>query len=87
MRNLNTVRLKNVPKIMKKKNQVMKLGGIQTQAVKHLICFTTMLYKYLYLQLGNGNPLHCSCLENPRDGGAWWAAVYGVTESDTTEAT
>ena len=27
---------------------------------------------------GNGNPLHCSCLENPRDGGAWWAAVYGV---------
>ena len=37
---------------------------------------------------GNGNPLQCSCLENPRDGVAWWAAVYGVaTESDTTEAT
>ena len=32
---------------------------------------------------GNGNPLQCSCLENPRDGGAWWAAVYGVTESWT----
>ena len=32
---------------------------------------------------GNGNPLQCSCLENPRDGGAWW----GLTESDTTEAT
>ena len=32
---------------------------------------------------GNGNPLHCSCLENPRDGGAWWAAVYGVTWSRT----
>ena len=32
---------------------------------------------------GNGNPLHCSCLENPRDGGAWWAAVYGVTQSQT----
>ena len=29
---------------------------------------------------GNGNPLQCSCLENPRDGGAWWAAVYGVTQ-------
>ena len=28
---------------------------------------------------GNGNPLQCSCLENPRDGGAWWAAVHGVT--------
>ena len=36
---------------------------------------------------GNGNPLQCSCLESPRDGGAWWAAVYGVAESDTTEAT
>ena len=32
---------------------------------------------------GNGNPLQCSCLENPRDGGAWWAAVYGVPQSRT----
>ena len=32
---------------------------------------------------GNGNPLQCSCLENPRDGGAWWAAVSGVTRSRT----
>ena len=32
---------------------------------------------------GNGNPLQCSCLENPRDGGAWWAAVYGVSQSWT----
>ena len=32
---------------------------------------------------GNGNPLQCSCLENPRDGGAWLAAVYGVTQSRT----
>ena len=32
---------------------------------------------------GNGNPLQCSCLENPRDGAAWWAAVYGVTQSRT----
>ena len=31
----------------------------------------------------NGNPLQCSCLENPRDGGAWWAAVHGVTKSRT----
>ena len=32
---------------------------------------------------GNGNPLQCSCLENPRDGGAWWAAVYWVAQSQT----
>ena len=32
---------------------------------------------------GNGNPLQCSCLENPRDGGTWWAAVYGVAQSRT----
>ena len=32
---------------------------------------------------GNGNPLQCSCLENPRDGGAWWAAVYGIAQSRT----
>ena len=32
---------------------------------------------------GNGNPLQCSCLENPRDSGAWWAAVYGVSQSRT----
>ena len=32
---------------------------------------------------GNGNPLQYSCLENPMDGGAWWAAVYGVAQSQT----
>ena len=36
---------------------------------------------------GGGSPLQCSCLESPRDGGAWWAAVSAVAESDTTEAT
>ena len=35
------------------------------------------------LEKENGNPLQCSCLENPRDGGAWWAAVYGVVQSRT----
>ena len=32
---------------------------------------------------GNGNPVQCSCLENPRDGGAWWADIYGVSQSWT----
>ena len=32
---------------------------------------------------GKGNPLQCSCLENPRGGGAWWAAIYGVAQSQT----
>ena len=35
------------------------------------------------IEEGNGNPLQCSCLENPRDGGAWWAAVCGVAQSQT----
>ena len=36
-----------------------------------------------WASLGNGNPLQCSCLENPRDGGGLWAAVYGVAQSRT----
>ena len=41
------------------------------------------LFIYLYTGEGNGNPLRCSCLKNPRDGGALWAAIYGVTQSWT----
>ena len=45
---------------------------------------TERLHFYFLLSCigeGNGNPLQCSCLENPRDGGAWWAAIYGVEQS------
>ena len=41
----------------------------------------SVTFNILILGERNGNPLQCSCLENPRDGGAWWAAVYGVTQS------
>ena len=40
-------------------------------------------FSLLCIGEGNGNPLQCSCLENPRDRGAWWAAVYGVAQSRT----
>ena len=51
---------------------------------------TERLHFHFYLSCigeGNGNPLQYSCLDNPRDRGAQWVAVYGVTELDTTEAT
>ena len=38
---------------------------------------------FLLFGEGNGTPLQCSCLENPMDGGAWWAAVHGVAKSQT----
>ena len=40
-------------------------------------------FSLLCIGEGNGNPLQCSCLENPRDGGAWWAAVYRVAQRRT----
>ena len=40
-------------------------------------------FSFSCLGEGNGNPLQYSCLENPRDGGAWWAAIYGVARSRT----
>ena len=40
-------------------------------------------FSLLCIGEGNGNTLQCSCLENPRDGGAWWAAVHGVVKSQT----
>ena len=44
---------------------------------------TTERLSLSHIGEGNGNPLQCSCLENPRDGGAWWAAVYGLAQSWT----
>ena len=43
----------------------------------------TLTFHFPCIGEGNGNPLQSSCLESPRDRGAWWAAVYGVTQSWT----
>ena len=55
------------------------------EKLSQLTCFLINFYWSLAALHGegNGNPLQCSCLENPRDGGAWWAAVYGVAQSQT----
>ena len=53
-------------------------GGLQSMGSRRVWATSLSLF---CIGEGNGNPLQCSCLENPRDGGAWWAAVYGVAES------
>ena len=60
-------------------------GGLQSMGLLRVgHDWATSLYFLLScIGEGNGNPLQCSCLENLRDGGAWWAAVYGVTQSWT----
>ena len=50
---------------------------------KHILCWLHFHFSLSCIGEGNGNPLQCSCLENPRDGGAWWAPIYGVTQSRT----
>ena len=60
-------------------------GRLQSMGSKKLDTTERIHFHFLLSCIGegNGNPLQCSCLENPRDGGAWWAAVYGVTQSRT----
>ena len=62
-----------------------ELGGLQSMGSLR-VGTTEQLHFHFSLSCigeGNGNPLQCSCLENPSDGGAWWAAVYGVAQSRT----
>ena len=61
-----------------------RLQSMESQSRTRLNDFTfTFHFSLSYIGEGKGNPLQCSCLENPRDGGAWWAAVHGVAESWT----
>ena len=60
-------------------------GGLQSMGVAKSDTTERLHFHFSLLCIGegNGNPLQCSCLENPKDGGAWWAAVYGVAQSRT----
>ena len=65
--------------------QTEEPGGLQSMGSTRS---QTRLHFHFHFSLsctgeGNGNPLQCSCLENPRDGGAWWAAISGVTQRRT----
>ena len=64
---------------MEKPGGLQSMGSLESDT-------TEQLYFHFSLSCigeGNGNPLRCSCLENPRDGGAWWAAVSAVAQSQT----
>ena len=58
-------------------------GGLQSMGSLRVGQDWATSLSLLCIEKGNGNPLQCSCLENPRDGGAWWAAIYGVSQSRT----
>ena len=61
-------------------------GGLQSMGslgVGHDWATSLSLFTLMHIGEGNGNPLQCSCLENPREGGAWWADVYEVAQSRT----
>ena len=62
--------------------RLQSMGSLESDTTERL----HFHFSLSYFGEGNGNPLQCSCLESPRDGEAW-CAVYGVTQSDTTEAT
>ena len=63
-----------------KQNQQQNLEMMYMTKTTMLLCLKK---HFQYVSDGNVNPFQCSCLENPRDGGAWWAAVYGVAQSRT----
>ena len=59
-----------------------RLQSMGSRRVGHHWATSLSLFTFMRWK-SNGNPLQCSCLENPRDGGAWWAAIYGVAQSRT----
>ena len=64
---------------MEEPGRLQSMGSLESDTTEQL----HFHFSLSYIGEGNGNPLQCSCLENPRDGGAWWAAVYGVAQTRT----
>ena len=64
---------------MEEPARLQSMGSLESDTTERLHFY----FSLLCIREGNGNPLRCSCLENPRDGGAWWAAIYGVTQGQT----
>ena len=64
---------------MEEPGRLQSMGSLESDTTERL----HFHFSLSCIEEGNDNPLQCSCLENPRDGGAWWAAVYEVTQSRT----
>ena len=64
---------------MEEPGRLQSMGLLELDTIERL----HFHFSLSYIREGNGNPLQCSCLENPRDGGARWAAIYGVAQSRT----
>ena len=64
---------------MEEPGSLQSMGSLRVDTTERL----HFHFSFSCIGEGNGNPLQYSCLKNPRDGGAWWAAVYGVAQSRT----
>ena len=64
---------------MEEPSRLQSMGSLESDTTERL----HLRFLLSCIGEGNGNPLQCSCLENPRDGGTWWAAVSGVAQSWT----
>ena len=65
--------------LMEESGGLQSMGSLESDTIERL----HFHFSLSYIGEGNGNPLQCSCLENPRAGRAWWAAIYGVAQSQT----
>ena len=84
--NSNLLQYSSTPVLLPRKSQGQRSLVVCSPWGREESDMTEQLHFHFLLSSigeGNGNPLQCSCLENPRDGGAWWAAIHGVAQSRT----